>query len=103
MRTTLNGIFFKAMSEEMKWDLKEPKKGTKAHEEWKAGKKAALKLKDEELRRNEEYSRQRDADAQKPYKGSDGHWYQWVNDGRGGYTEVLSRSEEDRLDWDGGR
>lgn len=151
MRTTLNGIFFKARSVEAQWDDKRPERPVKnpgkvddnyyvwmvrglgeagkelvKKEEarikartlskdpkkakaqlakyerdlakWKKDKAEAMKKHEAEMRQNEADQRQREIDAQQPYRGSDGHWYQYINDGRGGYTTVLSRSEEDRLD-----
>lgn len=40
-------------------------------------------------------------DSNRPFKRSDGYWYVWINDGRGGYDQILSRGEQDRLDRDG--
>lgn len=73
MRSTSNGVFFRK------------------------------KVSGAEAERRKKERKEEPTPESKPYRGSDGHWYRWVNDGRGGYTEVLPRSEEDRLDWDGGR
>jgi len=74
MRTTFNGVFFKrAVSEK-------------------------------ERKENAKRPRPTPPPAvSEPYKGSDGYWRVWINDGRGGYDQLLPRGEQDRLDWDGGR
>jgi hypothetical protein len=45
-----------------------------------------------------EDSSPRTSNDSQPFKRSDGYWYVWINDGRGGYDQILSRSEQDRLD-----
>lgn len=74
MRNSLNGIFFKKFVSE-----KERKQNEKKRED------------------------ARPTNEGKPYRGSDGYWRVWINDGRGGYDQILPRGEQDWLDWDGGR
>lgn len=33
-------------------------------------------------------------------KRSDGYWYEWINDGRGGYDQILSPAKQDELNDD---
>lgn len=42
----------------------------------------------------------RDDPANRYIKRSDGYWYEWINDGRGGYDQILPPSKQDELNDD---
>lgn len=65
-------------------------------------KKRATKEDKERAKRQEKENRNRPAESE-PYRGSDGYWRRWINDGRGGYDELLPMNEQSRREYDGGR
>lgn len=115
MRTTINGIFFKAISRERAHEYNKPeapergasdKAKAKYEKELEAWKEKGVEIKAEQRAAEQ---RQRDDDARRraeneiPRKDSQGLWYRWVDDGRGGYPEYLSLSEQIAKEWESGR